>query len=106
MKEKSRPLLNEALRVARKYWGLTQAELAEEMGVSQAMVSEIERGNKSVSMDMLERYSEALGIRQSELMFFAEEIEAQCPAAKGKIAIAEKTLALLRRLKSISSEDA
>lgn len=106
MTTRTRPLLNEALLVARKYWGFTQADLAERMGVSQAMVSDIERGTKSVSMEMLDRYSKALGVRRSQLMFFAEEIEGQPAARKGKTVIAEKTLALLKRLKPVSAEDA
>ena len=106
MTKRPRPLLNEALLVARKYWGFTQAELAESMGVSQAMISDIERGSKAVSMDMLDRYSEALGIRRSQLLFFAEEFEGQPPARRGRMVIAEKTLSLLKRLKPISAEDA
>ena len=87
MTEKNRPLLNEALFVARRYCGFTQAELAERLGVSQAMVSDIERGTKAVSMEMLDRYSAALAIRRSHLMFFAEEIEGQEPIQKGKMIV-------------------
>lgn len=102
----SRPMLNEALLVARRYWGFTQAELAERLGVSQAMVSGIERGTKAVSMDMLDRYCDALGVKKSQLLFFSEEIDGQEPVRKGKILIAKKTLALLKRLKPMSPEDA
>jgi DNA-binding XRE family transcriptional regulator len=44
----------------RKHCGLTQAQLAELMGVSQARVSQIEHG-KITSMDMLRSYITALG---------------------------------------------
>ena len=68
-------MINQALGLARLYWGYSQAEMATELNMSQAMVSEIERGTKSVTLETLDRYSQALGIKKSQLMFFAEEIE-------------------------------
>ncbi len=99
MTDRKRPMINEALSIARLYWGYSQSELAERLGVSQSMVSEIERGAKDVSMDMLERYSKALNVRKSQLMFFAEEIEGEPPQRRGKLIVAEKVLRLLSALK-------
>lgn len=99
MTHRDRPLLNEALYLARRYWGYTQTELAELLGVSQVMVSEIERGAKSVSMDMLDRYSRALGVRKSQLMFFAEEMESVEPVSRRRTIVAGSVLSILRRLK-------
>jgi transcriptional regulator with XRE-family HTH domain len=96
---KNLPMINEALTVARLYWGYSQTELAEKLGVSQAMVSEIERGQKAVSMEMLERYSKALGVRMSQLLFFAEEIEGVDQVRRGRFVVAEKVLRLLKKLK-------
>ena len=92
-------MINEALALARMYWGYSQAEMAQELGMSQAMVSEIERGAKSVTMETLSRYSEALGVKKSQLMFFAEEIEGEASVRKGRLIIAEKALRLLQILK-------
>ena len=92
-------MINEALALARMYWGYSQAEMAQELGMSQAMVSEIERGAKSVTMETLNRYSEALGVKKSQLMFFAEEIEGEASVRKGRLIIAEKALRLLHILK-------
>lgn len=94
-----RPMINEALRLVRHYWGYTQAELAEALGVAQSMVSDVESGQKSVSMDLLERYSEVLGIRMSQLLFFAEEIEGEPVQRRGKLFIAEKVLKMLDAMK-------
>lgn len=99
MAEFKRPMINEALALARMYWGYSQTEMAQALGMSQAMVSEIERGVKSVTMETLKRYSEALGIKKSQLMFFAEEIEGEAPVRKGRLIIAEKALRLLQSLK-------
>lgn len=106
MAEKKLQKINEVLSLARMYWGYSQSEMAEELGMSQAMVSEIERGTRSVTMDTLDRYSEALGVRKSQLMFFAEEIEGHEPVRKGRLIVAEKALSILRSLKPNGAEDA
>lgn len=100
-----RPMINEALTIARLYWGYTQAELAALLGVSQAMVSEIERGVKDVSMDMLDRYATALNVRKSQLMFFAEEIDGEPPQRKGKLLIADKVLKILQAIKPDDAQE-
>lgn len=99
-------MINEALTIARLYWGYSQTELASSLGISQAMVSEIERGTKAVTLETLGRYSDVLGIKKSQLMFFAEEIEGEPPVRKGRLIIAEKALRLLRQLKPADPQDA
>lgn len=99
-------MINEALALARMYWGYSQTEMAEALGMSQAMVSEIERGTKSVTLDTLDRYSKALGIKKSQLMFFAEEIEGERPVRRGRLILAEKALRLLQQLKPLNEKDA
>lgn len=99
MTERPKAMINEALAIARLYWGYSQVEMANALGMSQAMVSEIERGTKAVTMDTLERYSAAFGIRKSQLMFFAEEIEGEAPVRRGRLIVARKALDLLERLK-------
>ena len=93
-----RQMLNEALKLVRLYWQKTQTELAAELQVSQSLISDVEAGRKAVSLDLLERYSAALGIKMSQLMFFAEELEGQPVQRRGKLIIAEGVLALLQRL--------
>lgn len=106
MTDPKRQMINEVLSLARMYWGYSQTEMAEALGMSQAMVSEIERGAKSVTLETLDRYSAALGVRKSQLMFFAEEIEGQGPVRRGRLIIAEKALAILRKLKPADVENA
>jgi transcriptional regulator with XRE-family HTH domain len=101
-----RPMINEALALARMYWGYSQIEIAQKLGVSQAMVSEIERGSKAVTLDMLDRYSLALGVRKSQLLFFAEEIEGHGPVRKGRLIVAQKALDILSFLKPNDVADA
>lgn len=98
-------MLNKALRLIRLYWGLSQAEMAERLDVSQSLVSEVERGTKSVTLNLLERYSAALDIKMSKLLFFAEEIEGEPPATRGKLLFAGKTLKLLEKLAPEEQKD-
>ena len=59
---------------ARQAAGLTQAELAERLGVSQAQVARIEkRGYDAYTLTTLRRYVEALGEG------FALEVRVHCP---------------------------
>ena len=94
-----RPMINEALRLVRLYWGLSQVDLSKQLELSQSMISGIERGTKSVTLEVLERYSTGLGIRMSQLMFFAEQIEGDPPVSRGKLIVASKILKVLDALK-------
>ena len=91
-------MINDALRLLRLYLGLSQQQIAKELDLSQSMISEIENGSKSVSMDVLQRYSSSFNIRVSQLMFFAEELEENPPKKKGKLIIANRVLKLLDAL--------
>lgn len=94
-----RPMINEALRLLRLYCGMSQMDLAKELGISQSMISDVEGGRKNVTLDLLEKYSSTLGVRMSQLLFFAEEIEDQPVKNKGKLIIADKVLKILEKLK-------
>lgn len=94
-----RPTINEALRLLRLYCRYSQAEMAQILGVTQSLISDIEGARKNVSMDLLEKYSEAVNIPMSKLLFFAEEIDGQPIARRGQLIIAEGVLRLLEKLK-------
>ena len=92
-------MINQALKLVRLYWGLTQAELSKDLDVSQSLVSEIEKGQKDVSLDLLERYSKALRVPMSQLLFFAEEIDGKPVATRGRLIFADHVLKILEGLK-------
>lgn len=106
MAEKKIPTINEALALARMYWGYSQTEMANALGMSQAMVSEIERGTKSVTLETLDRYANALGVKKSQLMFFAEEVDGKGPVRRGRLIVADAALRVLRKLKPTERMDA
>jgi DNA-binding XRE family transcriptional regulator len=57
----------------RRRRGLTQAQVADRMGVGKSRVSQIERGRVS-TRDVLDRYVEALGGRLSLMADFGDEL--------------------------------
>ena len=89
-------MLNEALRLVRVYHDLTQTELCAELGVSNSHLSEIEKGKKQPSLELLGRYSERFNIPVSSLLFFSEQLDAGSTADTLRTAAAKKILALLK----------
>jgi ribosome-binding protein aMBF1 (putative translation factor) len=57
-----------AVRVLRKHRGLTQAELAAKTSITQAFLSEIERGRKVGTTDTLKSLGKALAVPLSVLV--------------------------------------
>jgi transcriptional regulator with XRE-family HTH domain len=66
-------MLGEELRKARLKAGLTQEALALEANVDRSYVSQLERGLKSPTVDMLLRLCRATGARASEIVARVEE---------------------------------
>jgi transcriptional regulator with XRE-family HTH domain len=66
------PALASTVRELRRARGLTGAALADQAGVSRAMVSRIEHGDVQPTAVLLGRLSAALGITLSELIARAE----------------------------------
>lgn len=52
-----------AMLDARQKSGLTQAQVAERMGVKQPVVAKLESGKSNVSFDTLKRYAHATGCK-------------------------------------------
>ncbi len=98
-------VLNESLKILRLYLGLTQSQLAKDLGISQSYVSEIERGEKDVTLDLLQKYSDKLEVPLSSLIFFAENLDGVPPKSQRRIFIAEKVLKLLKHMAPGDAEE-
>ena len=61
-KAKEQPITGEQIREARKRLGLTQAQLAERVGLSRPFIALVEQGRRILSPEDLQRVREALGI--------------------------------------------
>lgn len=89
-------MINEALRLIRVFHDLKQYELADKLTVSKSHISEIEKGNKTPSLELIEKYSVEFRIPVSAIMFFAEEIPTAKRGEKTRTKIASSVLDLLR----------
>jgi len=89
-------VINEALKMIRVFHDLTQAELAERLGVSKSHVSGIESGRKNPTLDLLQRYAIIFNIPLSSIMFFSENLGDHCAADRAQGIVANKIVALMR----------
>jgi transcriptional regulator with XRE-family HTH domain len=85
-----RKFLGQRVRTLRKQRGLSQERLGDRAGLSGKFIGEVERGEKSISIDSLYRVSVALEIPLRELT----DVRANKPAAVPSEE-AEKILALV-----------
>ena len=89
-------MINEALRLIRVFHDLKQFELAERLEVSKSYISEIEKGIKKPSLDLIERYSAEFRIPVSSIMFFAEELPTAKSGEKVRTKLAGRVLDILK----------
>lgn len=95
-------MLNEALRLVRVYHDMTQADVAERVGLSKSYISGIESGEKNVTLTVLEKYSSCFDIPVSSLMLFAERVEGGGRADAVRAFVAGKALKMLDWIATIS----
>ena len=68
-------MLSEALRLIRVFHDLKQNELAERLGISKSYLSELERGKKSPSMEVIQQYASEFEMPVSSILFFSEQLD-------------------------------
>ena len=100
-----RPTLNKALRLVRVYHDLSQTETARRIGLSKSYVSELEAGNKKVTLEVLEKYASAFNLPASSLMIFAEHSEDQTFVEDVRVYVAGKVLKMLDWIATISEDE-
>lgn len=91
-------MLGEVLRLLRVFNNMTQAELADYLGVSAAYVSEIEKDKKVPSLQVLAKYSERFDVKVSTLLRVSESMKSD--GLKEKVA-RQSTGLLLRFLRFV-----
>lgn len=67
-KHSARARFAKSLRTARLAKGLSQEELADLCGLHRTYVGSIERGERNVSVDNMERLAAALNVKLTELL--------------------------------------
>ncbi|OIQ69899.1 antitoxin HipB [mine drainage metagenome] len=97
-------MLNRALRLLRTYHQFTQVELAKRLGISNSYLSELEKGDKTPGLDLLEKYSELFKMPVSSILLFSENInDGRKSGTKLRVAAADKVLRLLEWLEERDS---
>ena len=91
-------MLNEALRLIRVYHDLRQTDVAEQLGISKSYLSEIEKGSKKPTLDLVEKYANNFQIPVSSIMFFSENINNTQAYEKARGAVAAKIIKLMQFL--------
>lgn len=100
-------MYDRALKLIRQYHRLSQAELADKIGLSRSFVSELEKvDGKKPSIDVLERYASFFNIPVSSLLLFAERSGAPDLRDKTRSFAADKVLRMLEWLEETSRDDA
>lgn len=97
-------MINEALRLIRVFHDLKQTQAAELLGVSQSYLSELERGSKTPTLDVIQKYSDAFDIPASSILFFSENLEGTTKGTATKM-VAGKILSLMKFLEQRSGRD-
>lgn len=96
-------MLGEALRLIRVYHDLKQKQVAELLDVSTSYLSEIEKGHKTPTLDIVQRYSDKFGIPVSSIMFFAESVEGGT-FDRARSIVAGKMIGLMQFLEARSEQ--
>lgn len=102
-------MLSEALRLLRVFHDLKQNELAEKLYVSKSYISELENGNRTPSIEVIEKYAALFLVPVSSIMFFSEHIEGvqqqTKPVPKAKGVIAAKIINFLQLIENRTEVD-
>jgi transcriptional regulator with XRE-family HTH domain len=103
-------MLSETLRLLRVFHDLKQIELAGRLEISKSYLSEIENGNRTPSMEILQRYADTFRIPLSSILFFSENIDdarhGRNVATSAKSAISSKIMDFLRLIEARTELDA
>lgn len=96
-------MLHEALRLIRVFHDMKSSELAKELNISPSYLSEIEKGKKQPSVELIRKYSNIFHIKPSAILFFSEEIEADSLKNKVKKTVRSKMLSFLQAIENASA---
>lgn len=98
-------MIKEALRLIRVYHTMKQADLAAKLEISQSHLSEIEKGHKQPTLELLQKYADVFSMPLSSILYFAEHRETGVPAAKPAQTIANKAISMLKWIDEITLDE-
>lgn len=95
-------MLGEALRLIRVYHDLKQKQVADKLGISTSYLSEIEKGRKTPTLEVIKKYSDVFDLPVSSIMFFAESVDGDRAAGRARSFVAGKMIGLMQFLEARS----
>jgi transcriptional regulator with XRE-family HTH domain len=98
-------MLNEALRLVRVFHDLNKTQAAERVGLSKSYVTELERGDKKVTLEVLQKYALGFNIPLSSLMFFAEQANEGSASERVRMTVAGKVVKMLDWIATVTADD-
>ena len=96
-------MFDRALKLVRQYHRLNQMEMAKRLEISPSYLSEIEKGKKSPSLELLEKYAALVGVPVSSLVFLAEELKGESTNVKS--VVVDKVLKILEWIADSEQSD-
>lgn len=98
-------MLGEALRLIRVFNDLKQNEMADRISVSKSYLSEIEKGQKTPTLDILQKYSKEFSLPVSSILFFAEEIPKAKIGERVRVKVAKNVMGMLQFIERKSADE-
>jgi transcriptional regulator with XRE-family HTH domain len=83
---------------------MSKVEVANKVGLSRSYVTELENGQKKVTLEVLQKYSDAFAIPMSSLMFFDENRKDASAMESVRISIGGKVVKMLRWISDITED--
>ena len=97
--------MGDALKYLRIFNGYKSAQLAEELGLSQSYISELENNKKQPSIEVLDKYAKFFNMKKSTLMLFSESLESDKVKMKQKQRVAYIGMKLLQIMEKVGELD-
>lgn len=88
-------MLKDALRLLRIFHDMSQTDLAEQLGVSKSLLSQIESGGRRPTLDLLEGYAKVFNLPISSILFFSEQLESNKLSERTRVKVADKVVKLM-----------
>ncbi len=91
-------MINEALRLLRVFNDIKAKDMAKKLEISPSYLSEIEKGRKEPSLNIIKKYSAVLNTTPSSILFFSEDIESAAHKTNFKNLLIKKTIQFLQSI--------
>lgn len=93
-------MIGEALRLLRVFNDLKAKDLANQLGISPNYLSEIEKGKKKPSLEVINKYGNTFNVKPSAILFFSEELENENSGIMPRQWVAKKLIKFLQAVES------